>query len=209
MFDKSMKTILTHLAAFVLGIIALPVILFITVRIAPDAIPYLIKSNIGSTEPKDHGVARLQKAKSEEDRFYALGDAAKQAFTKGDYTDAKTCAEELATLAPKYKGNWNYGNAIQDSNVVLGRLALREGRVEDAKSHLIEAGKSPGSPQMNSFGPNVSLAKDLLEKGEKQIVIEYFTLCKSFWEMHRGRLDDWIALAQGGRVPDFGANLVY
>jgi hypothetical protein len=62
---------------------------------------------------------------------------------------------------------------------------------------------------MNSFGPNVSLAKDLLEKGEKEIVIEYLTLCKSFWEMHRGRLDDWIALAQAGRVPDFGANLVY
>lgn len=204
-----MRKIFTHLAAFILGIITLPMILFITIRIAPDAIPNLIKSTIGSNVPKERGVARLKKAKTEEERFYYLGDAAKQAFENADYADAKAYAGELFILTPKYKGNWNYGNAIQDSNVVLGRLALREGRIEDAKHHLIEAGKSPGSPQMDSFGPNVSLAKDLLEKGEKEVVIEYFKLCKNFWEMHRGRLDDWIALAQAGRIPDFGANLKY
>jgi len=204
-----MRKILTHIAAFILGIITLPVILFITIRIAPDAIPNIIKSTIGSNVTKERGVARLKKAKTEEERFYYLGDAAKQAFENADYADAKAYAGELSILTPKYKGNWNYGNAIQDSNVVLGRLSLREGKIEDAKRHLIEAGKSPGSPQMDSFGPNVSLAKDLLEKGEKEVVIEYFRLCKNFWEMHRGRLDDWIALAQAGRIPDFGANLKY
>lgn len=154
-------------------------------------------------------VARLKNAKTEEERFYYLGDAAKKAFDNGDYSSAKAYAEELFTIMHKYKVNWNYGNAIQDSNVVLGRLALREGRIEDAKRHLIEAGKSPGSCSMKSFGPNVSLAKDLLEKGEKDTVIEYFKLCKNFWEMHRDRLDDWIALVQAGRMPHFGANLRY
>ena len=204
-----MKPILTHLLAFILGFIALPVIIFVTFQISPDTIPNLIKNAISNNGPRERGVAALQKAKTEEERYYALGDAAKQAFTNGDYADAKTYAVELATLTPKYKGNWNYGNAIQDSNIVLGRLALKEGRVEDAKTHLIEAGKSPGSPQMDSFGPNMSLAKDLLEHGEKEVVVEYFTLCKSFWEMHRGRLDEWIVLVQAGRIPNFGANLVY
>ena len=205
----TMKSVLTHLAAFILGIVALPLILIITIRISPNTIPNLIQSIVVSNVSKDRGVAALKKAKTEEERFIALGDAAKQAFEAADYADAKAYAMELATFAPKCKGNWNYGNAIQDSNVILGRLALREGRIEDAKRHLIEAGKSPGSPQMDSFGPNVSLAKDLLEKGEKEVVIEYFSLCKNFWKMHRGRLDDWIIIARAGRIPDFGANLMY
>jgi len=56
--------------------------------------------------------------------------------------------------------------------MVLGRLALRDGNIAAAKAFLLEAGKSTGSPQMNSFGPNLSLAKDLLQKGEKEVVIK-------------------------------------
>jgi len=41
----------------------------------------------------------------------------------------------------------------------------------------------------NSFGPNVSLAKDLLEKGERDTVVEYFEACKKFWKMDRGILN--------------------
>ncbi len=204
-----MKPIFTHLLAFILGILILPVVVICTFSIAPNTIPTLLESAISCSVPKDRGIAALNKAKTEEERFYALGDAAKQAFEKADYINAKAYAVELAALAPKYKGNWNYGNAIQDSNVILGRIDVREGKIEDAKKHLIDAGKSPGSPQMDSFGPNVSLAKDLLEKGEKEVVIEYFTLCKKFWEMQGGKLDNWITLARSGRIPDFGANLLY
>lgn len=153
--------------------------------------------------------AALKEAKNERERFYALGRAAKESFNNGDYSAAKTHAEELASLTPRYKGDWNYGNAIQDSNVVLGRLALRDGDVSAAKAFLLEAGKSPGSPQMDSFGPNVSLAQDLLQKGEPEVVIEYLNACKKFWEMDDGRLEDWIALVKGGRMPDFGPNLIY
>jgi len=38
---------------------------------------------------------------------------------------------------------------------------LKEGKVEDAKHYLLEAGKTPGSPQLNSFGPDMSLAEEL------------------------------------------------
>jgi hypothetical protein len=62
---------------------------------------------------------------------------------------------------------------------------------------------------MNSFGPNMSLAKDLLEKGEREVVLEYFELCRKFWKLHTGRLDDWSRDVKAGRIPDFGANLVY
>lgn len=151
----------------------------------------------------------LNKAKTPEERFYALNDAAKQSFVVGNIEDAQKYADELSALLPQFEKNWNYGNAVQDVNLVLGRIAVREGRMEDAKRCLLEAGKSPGSPQMDSFGPNMSLAKDLLEKGEKEVVLDYFESCREFWKMDNGRLDEWSQQVKEGKTPNFGANLVY
>lgn len=154
-------------------------------------------------------IVALEKERAKEDYFSNLDVAAIKAFNNGDFANAKAYAVELETLTPKYKDHYGYGHAIQNSNIVLGRIALKEGRVEAARKHLISAGKSPGGPGMNSFGPNMSLAKELLEHGEKEVVIEYFKLCKSFWELDYGRLDKWIILVQTGKTPDFGDNLRY
>jgi hypothetical protein len=62
---------------------------------------------------------------------------------------------------------------------------------------------------MDTFGPNMSLAKDILEKGETDVVLQYFELCRKFWEMEGGKLDQWSREVKAGSVPDFGANLVY
>jgi hypothetical protein len=167
--------------------------------------------NPGSTiqELLDDASKESGAAKTQEQLFYALGAAAKKSFTAGNIDNARKEAEELMALLPKFRGNWNYGNAVQDANVVLGRIALREGDIEGAKRRLLEAGKSPGSPQMNSFGPNMSLAEDLLKKGERQVVLEYFDSCRNFWKTDFGKLDAWSKDVKAGRIPDFGANLLY
>jgi hypothetical protein len=77
----------------------------------------------------------LAAAKTQEERFYALNDAAKESFVMGKTEDARKYAQELMALLPKFQGNWNYGNAVQDANLVLGRLALREGRIDEAKRY--------------------------------------------------------------------------
>ena len=164
---------------------------------------------ITSQQRLDKALKDLAEATSDEERFYALGDAAKESFNDDRIEDARKYAQELSTLLPRYKNNWNYGNAVQDANLVLGRIAVQEGHIEYAKWFLIEAGKSPGSPQMNSFGPNMSLAKDLLEQGERDSVLQYFELCRTFWEMDRGRLDKWTQEVKIGQIPNFGANLIY
>ena len=153
--------------------------------------------------------ANLFDADSERERFYALREAAKMSFEVQKNEQAETYARELLDLAQSLERDWNYGNAIHDGNMVLGRLALVHGDKEEAKRRLLEAGKTPGSPQLNSFGPNMSLARELLVAGEREVVIEYFRRCLGFWEHGRERLKDWIALVEGGRLPDFGANLVY
>ncbi|MBI2302865.1 MAG: hypothetical protein HYU66_28495 [Armatimonadetes bacterium] len=152
-------------------------------------------------------VADLRHARSDDDRFYALNAAAKKGFVLGKTPQAKKYAEELLELAPKFKWNWNYANAIQDGNLVLGRIACCEGRMDDAKRYLMEAGKCGNSPQLTNFGPDLNLAKDLLDKGEKDAVVEYLQLCRSFWREHDGRLDRWCDEVRAGKSPDFGPNL--
>lgn len=164
-------------------------------------------------------IASLNHAKDEYSRWCALDAAAKESFNTKRYDEAKRYAEELQKLAPKYKNDWNYGNAIQDFNIVLGRLALKSGDIAAAKKHLIAAGHSPGSPQLNSFGPNLMLANELLRRGERTVVLEYLELCKNFWAKHPntnqldekngGTLDRWKSDIQNGRMPDFGPNLQY
>jgi len=152
---------------------------------------------------------KLAKAKTPQQRFYALNAAAKESFVAGNVEDAQKYAEELMTLLPNFPDDWNYGNAVQDANLVLGRIAVKDGRMGEAKQYLLAAGNSPGSPQMNSFGPNVSLAKDLLEQGERDVAIQYLELCRKFWKVHGDRLDQWIQEIKNGKVPNFGANLIY
>jgi hypothetical protein len=155
--------------------------------------------------------AAVERAKTDDKREIELVDAAKLTAKHGDPALAESYAHELLRLAGKTGGecDWNHGNAVHDGNMVLGLVALGRQDVAAAKAALLAAGKTPGSPQLNSFGPNMSLAKALLEAGERVVVLEYFALCRLFWKGHRADLDDWSAEVKEGGIPDFGANLVF
>ena len=103
--------------------------------------------------------------------------------------------------------NWNHGNRIHYGNLTLGRIALLQGNIEEAKSRLLGAGETPGSPQLNSFGPDMSLAQELLAHGEGDVVLEYLSLCSEFWELDRGKLERWTAQIKNGQTPDFRSAL--
>ena len=69
-------------------------------------------------------MSALESAKDDYARWTALGRAAKESINAGKDEDARKFAEELERLAPQYTKDWNYGNAVQNFNIVLGRLAL-------------------------------------------------------------------------------------
>ncbi len=142
------------------------------------------------------------------ERYSALPRLSKTAWAAGDIDKARTYAEELLRDAEAHR-DWNYGNAIHDGNMVMGLVALQAGNSAQASNFLIQSGKTAGSPQLNSFGPNMTLANVLLQKGEKDVVLEYFSLCRTFWTMGSAKLDEWSATVRGGGVPSFGANLFY
>ena len=144
-----------------------------------------------------------------ETRFYALSDLAKAALAAGNNEKAGNYATELIATAARYPDNWNYGNAIHNGNMILGRIALHKGDVASARHYLLESGRTPGSPQLGSFGPNVTLAKELIDINERDTALQYFTLCKSFWGMGVQKLGDWSEIVRSGGTPDFGPNLLY
>jgi len=137
-----------------------------------------------------------------------LSFVATVAVEAGENEKARTYATELLEKAGNSKEEyWNRGNAVHYGHLVSGRIALIDGDLKAAKAHLLRAGQTPGSPNLGSFGPNMTLAKELLEKGERQIVLEYFKLCHTFWKDEK--LEEWSSVVRAGRVPDFGANLNY
>jgi len=142
-------------------------------------------------------------------KSFALTRTTDDAFDAGDMAKAEQFANELLKSTQGGAGSWNSGNAIFTGNVVLGRVALRRGDVAGAKQHLLAAGETSGSPQLDSFGPSMTLAKELLEKGERDTVIAYLQSCAKFWDMGRDNLKSWIATIKRGGTPDFGANLFY
>jgi hypothetical protein len=151
----------------------------------------------------------LDAATNESERFYALPAAAKKALENGETEKARKLATELLGRASEHSDDWNCGNAIHHGNLVLGRIALAKGDVAEAKKRLLAAADTKGSPQMNSFGPNMQLAKELLAKGEKDVVLQYFERCAIFWKMGGDRLATWTEEVRKGKTPDFGANLLY
>lgn len=135
------------------------------------------------------------------DRASLLSDLAETAFGAGKLEKAENYALELLEKAGTKEGPWSYGNAIHYGNIILGRIANRRGDVEQAGDRLLKAGATIGSPNLNSFGPDFTLASELLEKGEKETVIEYLKLCKNFWK--EDILDRWIEMIEADIEPDF------
>jgi hypothetical protein len=139
------------------------------------------------------GLCMAAPAQSGKETAGSIPDAWQKALNSietGDNADASKYASLLLKLNSGRKW-WGYGNIVHDANQIMGIAALREGRIQDADQYLIAAGKTPGSPQMDSFGPNMFLAQQLLDKGQKAAVIQYLDLVARFWaytspaELHR------------------------
>jgi tetratricopeptide (TPR) repeat protein len=144
---------------------------------------------------------------SPENRVNHLSELAKLAYAAEVPEKAKKFASEAVEVKPESN---NYGECLHHGNLILGQLALQDNDIVSARRYLLQAGKTPGSPTLDSFGPNMTLAKMLLEKGERQVVLDYLDLCAKFWESGReDRLPQWKRTVKQGGIPDFGANLVY
>ena len=147
-------------------------------------------------------LSAVEEAATPEQEFYAQPAAAMAAWHLREIDVARSLAERVLLVAPNFRNNWNFGNAVNVGHNVLGLLALHDGRNAAAVLELHKAGETPGSPQLNSFGPSMQLARALARQGEFPAALEYLAQCRIFWK--RGNI--WLALweekLQAGKVPN-------
>lgn len=142
--------------------------------------------------------------------LFSLCDLTNAAIKAGEFQIAREYATKLLRTArlSELPELVRQGQPIFDGNLALGWCALKEGDVDLAKNYLIAAAQTKGSPTLNSFGPDMSLAKALMEQGERAAVLEFLELCTEFWEMPGRHLQQWIEDVKQGTIPDFW-NSVY
>jgi len=143
------------------------------------------------------------------DRFAVLPLVAKAAFRAGQMDEAQSLARELLQMAPSYTREPDYGDAIYDGYTVMGRVALDRGNLPLARQYLLNAATTPGSPALTRNGPDMTLAKELVEKEQAPAVLQFLILCREFWKNDGGRLTAWSDAIRSHQMPEFGANLDY
>ena len=138
----------------------------------------------GDRETAGKALAMLERADSLAGTPLTVEDAAALAMAAGQSEQwAKVFqygTNAIARLDPTRR-DWNYGNLVHDVNAMLCLAALHDGDKKRAGEYLLRAGRSPGSPQLGSFGPDFSYAAKLLKAGETNAVLQYLDLVGNFW----------------------------
>jgi tetratricopeptide (TPR) repeat protein len=105
----------------------------------------------------------------------------------------------LARIADGSSGRVT-GNLAFHANRILGHAALRRADIPAARQHLLACCSGGSSPQLGSFGPDWSLPCELLEHGERGVVLEFLKQCRSIWPGHEDDLDLWERQIQRGET---------
>jgi tetratricopeptide (TPR) repeat protein len=129
-------------------------------------------------------------------REVLAGDMADAAFKMGDFPGAA----EFAKIYLQGKDR----TAPQRANTILGRVALRSGDVPGAKQYLLDSSQPLAGKDVSLSGPTMVLAKELLEQGERDAVLQYLQNCVSLWPRGENVLELWISEVKNGKTPNFG-----
>jgi hypothetical protein len=124
------------------------------------------------------------------------GDMAEAAFKVGDFKGAT----ELARIHLLGRDH----TAPQRANTILGRVAIRAGDLPRAKQYLLDSSGPEARKDVALAGPTMVLAKELLEEGEQDTVLQYLANCVSLWPRGENVLEIWIDEIKNGRKPKFG-----
>lgn len=124
------------------------------------------------------------------------GEMAAAAFKIGDYPGA-------AQLAKVHLQSSDRG-AVQRANTLLGRVALRSGNLAAGKQHLLDSCEPGAARDVSVSGPTMVLARELLEKGERDVVVQHLENCLPLWPRGESTLQNWIAEIKRGKTPNFG-----
>jgi hypothetical protein len=111
-------------------------------------------------------------------------------FDAGDDTAAERDAQRLLASAPR---DGSFYNVAQ---TVLGRVAAAKGDLKEAKTRLIASITMPNQLKNASFQPNMTLAQDVYDAGDRDTVVRFLEASRNVWKFDRGRIDRMISFVK-------------
>ncbi len=111
-------------------------------------------------------------------------------FNTGDDEAAGREAGRVLALGPKTVSPYNLAQTI------LGRVAAAKGDLIEAKKRLIASLTMPATIKNALFEPNMTLAQDILDAGDREAVLEFLEASRVFWKFDRGRIDRMISFVK-------------
>ena len=128
-------------------------------------------------------------------------------FQSGDDAAAERDAHSLAD-SPRNANEYHIGQTI------LGRIAMAKGEQAEGRRLLLASLNPPAKFKNPNFQPNMALAQDVYDGGDKDAVLEFLEASRALWKNDRGRIDRMISfvkkspsadLAQlSGQFPGYG-----
>jgi hypothetical protein len=114
----------------------------------------------------------------------------------------------------KVKFNTSYAerllrDANQDSatvyraNLILAQAALDKDDLEGAGRYMVAAGETASFPALAQTGPDTTVARVLLQKGQKEPVVRYLGKFHALWPAGEVVLKRWETAIAAGRQPNF------
>jgi hypothetical protein len=134
---------------------------------------------------------------------------------KNEVAKAVVKANELQVMIDGMKSKHEdipyYARNVYDINDALGREAFVRGDFKTAGEYLLKAADipagTPGATTLRCAGPNLWLAKSLLDAGYREVVLKFLEECRQFWtQPAEGQLEQWIAAIRSGASPDLLPN---
>lgn len=117
------------------------------------------------------------------------GDMALAEFASGNDALSEQDARALAET-PQNPSEYNLGQTL------LGRLAIARGNTAQAKELLLASVNPPAKFKNPVFEPNMTLAQDLYDAGDKDAVIAFLEASRNIWKFDRGRIDRMISFVK-------------
>jgi tetratricopeptide (TPR) repeat protein len=115
----------------------------------------------------------------EYERIRRLQSLPSAAFEAGELDKAEAYARQLLDLegaSPEIR--YFKSDAAHTAQSTLGRVALKRGNTDEAKRWLMLSAQSTNLTFVSNIDSSIKLAKDMLEQGERQAVLDYLQLCK-------------------------------
>lgn len=143
----------------------------------------------------------LVKNGTDEDRLYVLPTLIRSDIYAGGSVVAEDRTRDYLALVKQHSDHARFNQALFEANMYIGKLALHRGDRKTAVRLLVAAVDSPGSAELRFMQIDMTLARSLVDWGEREAVAKFLDRCAQI-NRESDKYKLWAADIRKGINPD-------